>query len=50
LELKAEFLRRKPKAFTVLLEAKKAAKEIGTCSLNKKEIGDRVKNSLALEK
>jgi len=31
-------------------KAKKAAKDIGTCSLNKKQIGDRVKDSLALQK
>ncbi|KAF2670265.1 hypothetical protein BT63DRAFT_424209 [Microthyrium microscopicum] len=31
-------------------KSKKAAKDIGTCSYTKKDIGDRVKASLALEK
>lgn len=38
------------KARTTAPKPKKSAKEVGTCSLNKKEIGDRVKAALALEK
>jgi hypothetical protein len=38
------------KAKAMTSRPKKAGKETGTCSLTKKEIGDRVKNSLALQK
>jgi hypothetical protein len=38
------------KAKTTTSRPKKAGKDTGTCSLTKKEIGDRAKNSLALQK
>ncbi|KAK3718717.1 hypothetical protein LTR37_004936 [Vermiconidia calcicola] len=38
------------KARTTTAKSKKASKDVGACSLTKKEIGDRVKSSLALEK
>ncbi|KAK3660808.1 hypothetical protein LTR56_000566 [Elasticomyces elasticus] len=47
-EVHEEWTEPKPKKARVSKKA--AAKDIGTCSMNKKEIGDEVKSCLAIEK
>ncbi|KAK5688231.1 hypothetical protein LTS10_000209 [Elasticomyces elasticus] len=47
-EVHEEWIEPKPKKARISKKA--AAKDVGTCSMNKKEIGDSVKSCLAIEK